>query len=192
MKALILNGGSGNGRGEACRKIKDAATQEFRSRGLEVTAYDLDGMNIKPCRGCFACWVKHPGTCAIQDDGENVVRSIVASDVVLWITPVTFGGYSSALKKALDRSIPILLPFFIQVHGEIHHPQRYEKRRKILAAGTLANPDGEAALIFHGLVRRNAINMASLRTETCVVPENADDAAAAEAVRGLLLAAEIS
>jgi len=192
MNAVILNGASGNGRGAACWKIKDAVEKEFRSRGWAIKAFDLDAMTIRPCRGCFACWLKHPGTCAIKDDGESFLRALVASDAAVWVTPVTFGGYSSALKKALDRSIPVLLPFFIKTHAEVHHPQRYKKRRKLLAVGTLPNADTEAESIFHGLVQRNAINMNPLRTDTCVVYENADDAEVAARIKELVRAAEIA
>jgi len=190
MNILILNGGPANGLGTTSRKIRDAAAKEFQARGWNITAYDLDTLSIKPCRGCFACWLKHPGACAIQDDEEGFIKSWVASDAVLMITPVTFGGYSSALKMALDRSIPVLLPFFVKSHGEIHHPQRYRQRRRILAAGTLPGPDAEAERSFHGLVRRNALNMASLRTESQIFFDSADDAEVAARVGELAGAAE--
>lgn len=190
MNILILNGGPATGPGTTTRKIADAAAKEFRAGGWSVAGYDLDGQAVKPCRGCFACWLKHPGTCAIQDDEEGFLKSWLASDAVLMITPVTFGGYSSALKKALDRSIPLILPFFIKSHGEVHHPQRYERRRRILAAGTLPGPDPDAESVFHGLVRRNAINMASLRTESRVLYDSATDAEVGAVVRELVRAAE--
>jgi multimeric flavodoxin WrbA len=171
MNAVILNGGPGNERGAACRAVRDAASAEFRSRGWTVRTFELDGLTIKPCVGCFACWLKHPGTCAIKDDAEEYLKSFVASDAAVWITPVTFGGVSSSLKKALDRTIPSILPFFIETHGEIHHPQRYEKRRRILALGTLAGPEPEAEGIFRNLIRRNAINFAPLAIETGIVYE---------------------
>jgi multimeric flavodoxin WrbA len=169
MNALILNGGPGSERGAACRAVRDAASAEFRSRGWSVRAFDLDDMTIKPCVGCFACWLKHPGICAVKDDAEEYVKAFVASDAAVWITPVTFGGVSSALKKALDRTIPVILPFFGKTDGEIHHPQRYEKRRRLLAFGTLAVADAEAEGIFRNLICRNALNFVPLKTEIGIV-----------------------
>lgn len=191
MNAVILNGGRANGQGAASRRIRDAAVREFQSLGWTVKVFDLDGMTIKPCRGCFACWLKHPGTCAIQDDEEVYLRALVASDATVWITPVTFGGYSSTLKKALDRSIPILLPFFIKAHGEIHHPQRYEKRRKLLALGTLPAPDAESERIFRDLVHRNAINMNPVKTDVSILSEQACDEDVTVRVKELMLTAGI-
>jgi len=189
MNILILNGAPLNGRGAAGRKIAEAVANESRVKGWNVTAYELDGMAIKPCRGCFACWLKHPGTCAIKDDEEPLLRSIVASDIEVWVSPVTFGGYSPALKKALDRSIPNILPFFTKRHGEVHHPHRYDKRRSFLAFGTLPSPDPEAERIFHTLVRRNAINLDSIRTDSHVFYDGAGEAGVAGRVRELLEAA---
>jgi multimeric flavodoxin WrbA len=190
MNVLILDGGPRDGRGETCRSISESVAGGARQRGWAVTALELDRMAIKPCRGCFACWLKHPGVCAIKDDEESVHKAMAGSDVQVWITPVTFGGYSPALKKALDRSIPNILPFFIKVRGEVHHPQRYAKRRSFLAFGTLASPDAEAERIFHNLVQRNALNLASVMTESRVLYEGEDGAGVADLVEGLLHAAE--
>ena len=63
-------------------------------------------------------------------------RALVHSDLVVFLTPVTFGGYSSELKKALDHVIPILQPFMQKRGGETRHPQRYVRRRDLLVIGT--------------------------------------------------------
>jgi multimeric flavodoxin WrbA len=190
MNILILDGGPRDSRGGTCRKIAGAVAKEARSKGWDVEAYELDGLNIKPCRGCFACWLKHPGTCAIKDDEELILKAMAASDVQVWISPVTFGGYSAAFKKALDRFIPNSLPFFTTRQGEVHHPLRYEKRPSLLAMGTVPSPDVEAERIFHGLVRRNAINLDAAGVESHVFREGAEEAWIAGRVKELLEAAK--
>ncbi len=190
MKVLILDGSPANGRGAASRKLREALLEEVRARDWRASAFDLDGMTIKPCRGCFACWVKHPGICAIRDDQESILREMAASDLWVFLTPVTFGGYSSALKKALDRAIPVLLPFFIKVNGEIHHPQRYSTSRKLIVLGTQPEADEETERIFRGLAHRNGINMASLKTVTRVIEEPLDGALASRKIKEILAEAE--
>jgi hypothetical protein len=70
----------------------------------------------------------------------------------------------------MDRSIPILLPFFVRVHGERHHPLRYDYgERRLAAVGVLPEADAESETIFHAIVRRNAINM-SARPVSLVLP----------------------
>ena len=186
MNAVILNGGDGNAAGATCRKIRDAAAKEFEARGWSVRTFDLEAMTIKPCLGCFGCWLKHPGTCVHKDDQEEILKAVAAEDVGVWITPVTFGGYSSTFKKMLDRSIPRVLPFFIRVGGEVHHPQRYPKPRKLAVIGTLARPDAETERIFRGLVGRNALNMQASRTETHLLAESAGDEEIGARVRELV------
>lgn len=191
MKVLILDGSLANGRGNASAKLREALLEKARAHGWNASVFDLEGMTIKPCRGCFACWVKHPGVCAIKDDEEAILREMAASDLWVFLTPMTFGGYSSALKKALDRAIPVLLPFFIKVHGEIHHPQRYKNSRKLIVVGTQPKADEEAERIFRGLVHRNALNLASLKTVTCITDETVDDAQASRKISEILAEAEV-
>ena len=190
MNVLVLNGGPADARGGLCRDIAQAVASDSRARGWSVTAFDLDPMSIKPCLGCFSCWLKHPGTCVLKDDQEEVLRAWVPGDLHVWITPVTFGGFGSALKRSLDRTIPNILPFFIRVGGEVHHPQRYERRRRFLALGTLPAPDAEAERIFHGLIRRNALNLGSVATESGILYEGAGKEDLSGRVHELLAAVE--
>ena len=192
MNCLILNGATEKRNGAFHRKIRDVLERESGKRGFTVTAFDLDSMEIKPCRGCFACWVKHPGTCAIRDDEERILRAVVRSEILVWLTPITFGGYSSALKKALDRIIPISLPFFIKSHGEIHHPPRYSGRKKLLAVGTLPRSDEGAGNIFRDLVGRNAINLNTIKTRVAVLDEEMDEAGIERAVQEMFEQAEVA
>jgi multimeric flavodoxin WrbA len=192
MNAIILNGGPADELGAACRKVRDAAAAAYLDRGWTVTSFDLDSLTIKPCRGCFACWLKHPGECAIKDDQEDYLKSYVASDAAVWITPVTFGGYSSALKKALDRTIPSILPFFTKRNGEIHHPGRYERRRRYVVFGILPHPDAEAEGIFRDLVARNALNMDALEARTAVLEDGLDESGIGRAVEAALDLKEVT
>jgi multimeric flavodoxin WrbA len=190
MNILILNGGPEGERGALHRAIRESAEAELRGRGHTVTAFDLAGMSVKPCLGCFACWLKHPGLCVFKDDQEGVVKAMATSDTAIWITPITFGGYAPALKNSLDRSIPAILPFFIKFHGEIHHPSRYPKRRRLAVFGTRPSPDPGAERIFEDLVRRNALNLNSEEPRTAVLYENTNAAEIPGRVRELLRAAE--
>jgi multimeric flavodoxin WrbA len=169
MNVLILDGGPRDGRGASCRKLAAMAAAEARAKGHVVTAFELDGLDIKACRGCFACWLKHPGTCAIKDDQEQVLRAFASGDILVWITPVAFGGYAPALKRALDRFIPNLLPFFELREGEVHHPLRYPRRRGLIVLGTRPAADPEAERTFAHLVDRNALNLDSVLTQAIVV-----------------------
>jgi len=89
-----------------------------------------------------------------------------AGDFYCWIrTPVTFGGYSSALKRMVDHQIQNISPFFAKVEGETHHQKRYEAYPDFLAIGWMDVPDAQAETVFRHLAQHNAINFCA---ETCI------------------------
>lgn len=156
MKALVLDGGAQGD--ELTAAAVDAVRAALERDGYEVEPVTVRERRIAACRGCFGCWTRTPGECVIDDDGRKLVEDFVASDVCAYVTPVTFGGYSSILKTALDRMIPVLDPRFTKVAGEVHHRLRYERHPKRLVLGTLPEPDRESEDVFRELVRRNGLN----------------------------------
>lgn len=97
------------------------------------TDYDyftLKDMNINYCIGCWDCWVKTPGICRLKDDHALVLKSLINSQHVLFISNVRTGFVTSTLKKTLDRIIPTALPYIKEYKNESHHYQRYENSAK--------------------------------------------------------------
>jgi len=166
---LILDGGTGDG--QDTRGAADVAADRLRTLGFDVERLSLRTMAIAPCVGCFRCWIETPGRCVLEDDGREVARRVVGSDLVVLLTPIRFGGYSSELKKALDRLIPIISPFFRRIRGEVHHRRRYSRYPELVGVGVRAQerplPDEED--LFEALVLRNAINLRAPRQAACVV-----------------------
>ena len=156
METVILNGArNGDLMVDAVSEVLASALQ---SSG-EVEVFKLREIKIADCLGCFGCWVKTPGQCVIDDAERGIVKKLAHAELKVYVTPVVFGGYSYELKKALDRQIGNVLPFFKKFNGEIHHPARYGKYGSLVAVGVLPKPDAESEAIFKGLVNRNAINM---------------------------------
>ncbi len=157
MKALILDG-SLEGDTLAPMAVQ-GMNSALAGRADDVEPVKLRELAIAPCAGCFGCWTRTPGECVIKDGARDVLRSYVRSDIVVYVTPVTFGGYSSQLKKILDRFIPVLDPRFTVVNGEVHHLLRYRRYPKTIGLGTLPAPDPEAERLFMKLVARNGLNV---------------------------------
>jgi multimeric flavodoxin WrbA len=126
--------------------------------GHEVAVFTLKELCVAPCCGYFRCWINSPGTCVIQDTVNKIVDSIVNSDCWVFITNVTFGGYSSELKKVIDRLPPLMLPHFMRVNGEVHHRPRYRKIPNLLVFGYAESEDKESENIFQAIVARNSVN----------------------------------
>lgn len=159
MKALILNGAM-NATG-LTNSVSRMVEDQLREVGVETHVFDLRNEQIAYCSGCFGCWTKTPGICVIDDAGRVIAETAIHSDLMVWVTPIEFGGYSSVLKKAVDRIIPDLSPFFQLVNGEVHHKPRYRHYPKLLAIGVLPDRNQDSADIFKTLVSKNAINFHS-------------------------------
>ncbi len=140
----------------------------------DVRCFHLKDIHLAHCTGCFGCWVKTPGQCVTADQGREIVRTIVNSDTLILFTPVTFGGYSSTLKLMVDRFIPLVSPFFILRHGEIHHLPRYQRYPRLIGIGLAEKKIPGADKIFQTLAGRNAVNMLSPSFAAGVVDTNTD------------------
>ncbi len=184
MNALILNGAH-PGDGELDR-VEEVLRQELTGAGLQTRALVLHRTPVAYCQGCFECWARTPGVCKTKDAGREIAAAFIASQLVVFLTPVTFGGYSSELKKGLDRIIGLVLPFFTRIEGEVHHRARYERYPALVALGVLAEPQAEDERIFHTLVQRNALNMHAPWHASRIVYRGDAEPAARVAIRPLL------
>ncbi len=159
MKALILNGERSFE--YSLSKFSKIIEDLLKGAGYQIKTIILHEKNIGNCIGCFGCWLKKPGICIIEDDAQEVAREVINSDIIIYLTPVTFGGYSSQLKKALDRNISLISPFFGTYHGEVHHRPRYKKYPSLIGIGVFSEYNKDQAELFTNLVERNAYNFHS-------------------------------
>ncbi|ACA55362.1 NAD(P)H-dependent oxidoreductase [Clostridium botulinum] len=115
--------------------------------------------NIHPCCGCFKCWTKTPGKCAINDSYTEMPKYILHSNVLIIITKIYYGCYSPYIKNVIDRSIGILLPFFQKINGEIHHVYRYNRSPKFVVIGYGENITPNEETTFRALIKANSLNL---------------------------------
>ena len=99
-----------------------------------------------------------PGRCPVADASELVARGVIGSDLAVLFSPLAFGCWHSTLKKALDRMIGLLSPFF-DGSGLTRHKPRYRRYPAMLGVGWLPAPDVEAEAVFARLVEHNAYNL---------------------------------
>jgi len=168
--------------------VHGAVVEALAADGWDVDDWHLRDETIAWCVGCFGCWVKTPGVCVQPDAGRRVAERMACSDLLVYLTPVTFGGYSAELKKALDHLIPVLLPDLKKTGDDTRHPLRYERARDLLVVGTVpaGEKDGAEAHTFRRLVARNALNVRPRRWAAGVVEDGAAEPEVRVAVGGLL------
>ncbi len=168
MKTLILDGSQPNDPTSA--KVK----MSLQAQLSNVETLVLCEQKIGNCAGDFFCWVRSPGMCNTNDDNRIIAEKIMQSDLVIYLTPVTFGGYSSALKRMVDHQIQNISPFFATIDGEIHHQPRYKNYPDVLTIGWMDQPNAQSEAVFRQLVRRNAINMYASTSVTGLVNNEAN------------------
>ncbi len=124
MNIVILNGDLKHEKSNFSKYLEEL-TKEFQLNH-RVQVFPLKEMNLHYCTGCWSCWWKTPGRCAINDDAEEIFKSIINADFFIFASPLIAGFTSSELKKITDRLIVLLHPYIEIRNEEFHHRKRYE------------------------------------------------------------------
>ena len=109
--------------------IHDLSPEEWAKVSNEYDGWDIvsDNGSIRPCVGCFSCWNRDPGRCAIKDGYDDMGARIHHADEVVVISRYTYGGFSGFVKNVFDRCLSYVLPQFEVAGGETHHQKRYDE-----------------------------------------------------------------
>ena len=127
MKVLALNS-SPRGEGQSKTGIMlNQLVLGMRDAGAEVEVVELRKKTIRNCSGCFTCWTKTPGLCIHKDDmtGE-LFPKFIGSDLVVYASPLYHFTVNATMKAFIERTLPILQPFFEERGDATKHPMRYE------------------------------------------------------------------
>lgn len=96
-------------------------------RRHHVTRFAVRDKVMADCQRCYGCWVKTPGECLLPDQSEELRRLFVESDVVVLASPLVMGYPTALLQRAIDRLLPLLLPYWESTEHGMRHETRYEK-----------------------------------------------------------------
>ena len=139
--------------------IEHAINKSALQNNITVKHTCFDSTQIKPCIGCFGCWIKTPGECVLKDSGRDILKDFIQTDLTIIIGSMVFGNYSFPIKTAIDRFIPNDVFFFTQYKGETHHVKRYETRPYILFIGIQDELNKAEKDTFLKLCSKNATNL---------------------------------
>jgi multimeric flavodoxin WrbA len=127
-----------------------------------VHYFSLASMNLHFCTGCWSCWWKTPGLCAIKDDAAEIFKAVINSDFVVFASPLNAGFVSSELKKIMDRLIVLIHPYIEIRNKECHHRKRYDSYPQIgLIYEKETDTDDEDIEILQKIYERYALNFHS-------------------------------
>ena len=153
MKLLLLCDRESVGNG-----LRGSYLDLLANAGHDVATVTLSREEIKPCLGCFGCWIKTPGQCVIGDEANSIAEKQMRSDVVVLLSKITFGGFSADVKSYLDRSIQNIASDFEVYKGEMRHKMRYARFPVNIVVGYGDASEPEQQTFIH-LAQRNALNM---------------------------------
>ena len=184
MATVVLSAASAER--PALHEVSGVLAGELRRIGeTDVRTFELATTPLAYCQGEFDCWVKTPGVCRAHDAEAAIVRAIHDADRVVMLDAVTFGGHSYTMKRAQDRLICLLSPFFEKRASLTHHEARYARMASLFKLGWMPHLDPDTARTWAELADANALNMLAPHVGAVVV----DDAGRprwAEDVRTLL------
>jgi multimeric flavodoxin WrbA/putative sterol carrier protein len=127
MKVLALNSSARTGDVSKTEIVLDYLVQGMREAGAEVEVIELRKKKIRYCIGCFTCWTKTPGMCIHKDDmTKEILPKYLDSDLVILATPLFHYTVNALMKTFIERTLPVLLPFFEKRDGVTKHPYRHE------------------------------------------------------------------
>ena len=130
--------------------LVEAILEGAKERGAGVETLFLDELTIRECDGCHACWKGKP--CPKDDDMNAVYPKLIASDAIVFGTPVYWYGPTALMKAFIDRLVYFNCP---------EHRERIRGKAVAIAVPfEEENPDTGAPLVdffercFHYLEMR--------------------------------------
>lgn len=69
--------------------------------GHQIDVFDAAPANIHPCIACEYCGMSGP--CWQKDDMAALLEKILQSDMLVFVTPLYYFGFSAQLKMVIDR-----------------------------------------------------------------------------------------
>ena len=99
MKIVVLEG-SPNKNGSS-NMLAEGFIRGVKEAGHSVKIVDAAHAKIHPCTGCIHCG--YEGPCSQTDDMNEIRRTILDSDMMVFVTPLYYYGMSAQLKTLIDR-----------------------------------------------------------------------------------------
>ena len=160
MKIVLING-SPKGRNSNTHIMAEAFLQGAQEAGAETLNVFLAAKEIRHCRGCFSCWLKTPGHCAIDDDMKHILAEADGADVLVLASPLYFDMISGMLKVFMDRMIVKGDPHFSKTaNGESRHWKKPdEKTPRLLMMSNCGFPERSHFQAISHWIQRAALNM---------------------------------
>jgi multimeric flavodoxin WrbA/putative sterol carrier protein len=145
-------------------QLTDLFVKGVKEGGATLVDRDIASADIKPCIGCYRCWITSPGKCFYNDDMVTLQEDLLQADIIVCATPLNSFSVSSSLKALLDRTLPLTMPSFEvsprgSVRNKLRFPERWPKKIATIVVGAFKGGEifsGVTAMMAH---YANAVSM---------------------------------
>jgi multimeric flavodoxin WrbA len=156
--------------------------EELTTLGHSVERVYLNSKTIGGCLGCGKCKENADEIACVQkDDAKEIFERMIASDAVLFTSPVYFWGFTSQIKRLIDRGYALVTNY----HRPGHTSLMKNKRLGLLVTGADAYQNNAEGL-FNAFDRIADFLLAPKKGELyvggCSVPAELPESARDQAV----------
>ncbi len=106
MKILVVNGSPKREKSDTLHLTRAFLAGMGDVAAQQIQQIDVADKHIEYCTGCFACKT-NGGTCRHQDDMAEILREILACDLLLFSFPLYCYAMPAPLKALIDRTMPL-------------------------------------------------------------------------------------
>lgn len=96
-----------------------ALYEYYKAKNEEVKLVSVSCLDIKPCYACGGCTYKTYGKCVFRDDMDDIVPLLMEGDVIIYTSPLIWGGFSYSIKKVIDKMALTGSRFYKVKNGEL-------------------------------------------------------------------------
>ncbi len=126
----------------------------YQNKGVSAKIISAGNRNIAPCYGCEGCTYKTYGTCVVRDDMDEILPEIMGADVLVFCSPLVWGGFSYDVKKIIDK---------LALVGD----RFYRVRKGELTKGTISAMKKIAGVVWNNNPSTKAIEVLAKENENC-------------------------
>lgn len=101
MKIIAINGSPH--KGNTTDRITDIEQKLKKYDDVDFEIINLKDIELKPCRGCFNCFIRGDDSCPIKDDKDKIFKKMDEADGVIFGSPVYSMHVSYLMKLFIDR-----------------------------------------------------------------------------------------
>jgi len=144
--------------------------EHLRSKGHHVVRVNIADCDLKGCRECYTCQEPHDElNCPTDDDAKAVFEQMIASDIVVFASPLFCWDFPAQMKPLIDRHFCLATGF-----GTPQHRSLIEGKRVALLVTAGGPVEDNADLIVEVFNRVSAFTrtriVARLVVPLCTTP----------------------